>query len=124
ADEIGANDAVAGSRAAVDANAERQASLKGVDAINLPTAKHPIDGARPVAAPVFAATKREFIKGAEDEAIVLVDVGAAMLELEVLRILRRAIVKVAAGIIKGFGPGKRRQGLESIREPALILRLE
>src|SRR5438034_10168455 len=74
--------------------------------------------------PVLAASPGKLIERTEHQAIVLVNIGAPPLTVEVGVKLRLAGIQIAAGVIEGLGPGERAEELETAIKAALIFGLK
>jgi len=75
-------------------------------------------------APVLAAAPREFVERTEHQAIILINVGAALFVLEVGVKFRRTSVQIAASIVKRLGPREGTEKLEAASQATLALRLQ
>jgi len=73
---------------------------------------------------VLAAAPREFVERTEHQAIILINVGAALFVLEVGVKLRRTGVQIAASIVKRLGPREGTEKLEAASQATLVLRLQ
>lgn len=105
-------------------NTEREPGLQRVDAVQLPASEGQVNGTGPLRTPVFAVPPRKLIERTENQAIVLVNVGAPPFIAEVGVKLRLTPIQIAAVVIEGLGPSERAEELEAASKAALILRLE
>ena len=73
--------------------------MERVNTVQLPAAEGQVNRTGPIRAPVLAASPGKLIDRTEHQAIVLVNIGAPPLTMEVGVKLRLADIQIAAGVL-------------------------